>query len=48
MKVKELVELLEVFDGDLEVMVDCRSLDNVVVYESNDYYQDEAVVMIDT
>ena len=48
MKVKELIELLEVFDGDLEVMVDCWSLDNVVVYESNDYYQNETVVMIDT
>lgn len=48
MKVKELIELLEVFDGDLEVLVDCRSLDSVNVYESNDYYQDESVVMIDT
>lgn len=48
MKVKELIELLEAFDGDLEVLVDCRSLDNAVVYESNDYYQDETVVMLDT
>ena len=48
MKVKELIELLEVFDKDLEVRLDCRSLDSAVVYESNDYYQDETVVMIDT
>lgn len=47
-KVKELIELLGAFNGDLEVLVDCRELDNVVLYEDVNYYQDETVVMINT
>lgn len=35
MKVKELIELLEAFDGDLEVLVDCLNLDSVNVVDAN-------------
>ena len=48
MKVKELIELLGAFNGELEVLVDFRELDNVVIYEDVNYYQDETVVMVNT
>ena len=48
MKVKELIELLGAFNGELEVLVDCRELDHIVIYEDVDYYQDETVVMVNT
>ena len=48
MKVKELIELLGAFNGELEVLVDCRELDNVVIYEDVNYYQEETVVMVNT
>lgn len=48
MKVKELIELLGAFNGELEVLVDCRELENVVIYEDVNYYQEETVVMVNT
>ena len=48
MKVKELIELLGAFNGELEVLVDCRELDNVVIYEDVNYYQEDTVVMVNT
>ena len=48
MKVKELIELLGAFNGELEVLVDCRELDNVIIYEDVNYYQEETVVMVNT
>lgn len=48
MKVKELIELLELFDKDLEVVVDGLNLGKLIVYESEEYYQDKSVVVVGT
>ena len=49
MTVGELLELLEQYPKDVEVLVDCKSTDDVVVYIQKGYYlnNDELVVHID-
>ena len=49
MTVGELIELLEQHHKGVEVLIDCRNLDNSVVYLQEDYYHDGTpVVHIDT
>ena len=38
MTVGELIELLEQHPKDIEVLVDCRNIDDAVVYVQKDYY----------
>lgn len=51
MKVKELVELLLQQPQDADVLIDCRDIDDVIVYAKDGFYlnnTDEIVVFIDT
>ena len=49
MTVGELIELLEQHPKGVEVLIDCRNLDNSIVYLQEDYYHDGTpVVHIDT
>ena len=49
MTVGELIELLDQHPKDVEVLIDCRSTDDVVVYFQKDYYlnSEDLVVHID-
>lgn len=45
MKVGELIELLKEHDAQLEVLIDTRSLSDVVVEEISDFYSDGSSVV---
>lgn len=45
MKVGELIELLKEHDPELELLIDTRTLSDVVVEELNDFYQDGSTVV---
>ena len=51
MKVKELVELLLQQPQDADILIDCRDIDDVILYAKDGFYlnnTDEIVVFIDT
>lgn len=50
MTVGELIELLEQQPKDVEVLIDCRNIDDAVIYSQKDYYLNskDLVVHIDT
>lgn len=45
MKVGELIELLKDHDPGLELLIDTRTISDVVVEELNDFYEDGATVI---
>lgn len=46
MTVDELLELLEQHPKDIEVLIDCRNIDDCYTYQSNDFHEDGKPVVI--
>lgn len=46
MTVGELIELLEQHPKDIEVLIDCRNIDDAYTEQSKDFYEDEKELVI--
>ena len=46
MKVKELIELLKQQPEDAEVLIDCRHIDDVEIYNQSDRYVNEPETIV--
>lgn len=46
MKVKELIELLKQQPEDAEILIDCRHIDDVEIYNQSDWYATEPETIV--